>query len=49
MRSRRVGGSTYQIPVEVHAHRRRSWQCGGLLNQLLSVQENMVERLAAEL
>jgi small subunit ribosomal protein S7 len=39
VRSRRVGGATYQVPVEVRAERR----------QALAIRWIMVERLSAEL
>jgi small subunit ribosomal protein S7 len=29
VRSRRVGGATYQVPVEVRTERRRPWQSAG--------------------
>jgi small subunit ribosomal protein S7 len=29
VKSRRVGGSTYQVPVEVRPVRRNAWQCVG--------------------
>jgi small subunit ribosomal protein S7 len=29
VKSRRVGGATYQVPVEVRPERRRRWRCAG--------------------
>ena len=29
VKSRRVGGATYQVPVEVRPTRRRRWPCAG--------------------
>ena len=34
VRSRRVGGATYQVPVEVKVKELRLWQSDGLLSQL---------------
>ena len=35
VKSRRVGGSTYQVPVEVRPDRRTSWRCGGSSGRLV--------------
>jgi len=37
IKSRRVGGSTYQVPVEVRPDRKVAWQCAGLLKHHESV------------
>ena len=29
VKSRRVGGATYQVPVEVRSTRRSAWRCAG--------------------
>ena len=50
VKSRRVGGSTYQVPVEVAAHRQLSLSLRWLLDFSRSRGErSMMERLAAEL
>lgn len=50
VKARRVGGSTYQIPVEVPVHRRRSLAMRWLIDSAASrAGKSMVERLAAEL
>ena len=50
VKSRRVGGSTYQVPVEVRPDRRTSlamrWMIGAARNR---PERSMAERLAAEL
>ncbi len=50
VKSRRVGGSTYQVPVEVRLERRTSlsmrWLAGAARRRS---ENNMAERLAAEL
>jgi small subunit ribosomal protein S7 len=33
VKSRRVGGSTYQVPVEVRGDRRMPWRCAGWLTR----------------
>jgi len=49
VRPRRVGGSTYQIPVEVPPHRRQALAIRWLLNAARARSERtMAERLAAE-
>lgn len=49
-KSRRVGGSTYQVPIEVNPHRRTSlgirWLIGFARNRH---EKTMVERLANEI
>ena len=49
MQSRRVGGATYQVPVEVRPERRTAlgmrWQ---ILYSRLRREKTMAERLAAE-
>ncbi|MGD9638230.1 MAG: 30S ribosomal protein S7 [Alphaproteobacteria bacterium] len=49
VRSRRVGGATYQVPVEVRPERRQAlsirWIIGAARNRS---EKTMVERLAAE-
>jgi len=50
VRSRRVGGSTYQVPVEIRAERRQSLAIRWLINYSRSRSEkSMKEKLAAEL
>ncbi len=50
VRSRRVGGATYQVPVEIRANRRQAlsfrWLIGYSKNR---PEKTMAERLAAEL
>ena len=50
VRSRRVGGATYQVPVEVRPDRRRALAIRWLVNAARSRGENtMTEKLAGEL
>ena len=50
VRSRRVGGATYQVPVEVRPERRKALAIRWLVNAARSRNENtMTERLAGEL
>lgn len=50
VRSRRVGGATYQVPVEVRAERARQLAMRWLIGSARKRGENtMVERLAGEL
>ena len=50
VRSRRVGGATYQVPVEVRPERRRALAIRWLVNAARQRGENtMTEMLAAEL
>ncbi len=50
VRSRRVGGATYQVPVEVRAERRDALAIRWLIDASRKRNENtMEERLAAEL
>lgn len=50
VRSRRVGGSTYQVPVEVRADRRQALAIRWIIQYARGRSEkNMAERLAAEL
>jgi small subunit ribosomal protein S7 len=50
VRSRRVGGATYQVPVEVRQARRQSLAIRWLIDMSRKRSENtMVERLAGEL
>jgi small subunit ribosomal protein S7 len=50
VRSRRVGGATYQVPVEVRADRKKALAIRWLVAAARSRNENtMRERLAAEL
>lgn len=50
VRSRRVGGATYQVPVEVRNDRRQALAIRWLVDQTRSRSENtMVDRLAGEL
>jgi small subunit ribosomal protein S7 len=50
VRSRRVGGATYQVPVEVRPERRDALAIRWLINASRARSENtMEERLAAEL
>lgn len=50
VRSRRVGGATYQVPVEVRAERRRALAIRWLVETSRKRSENtMIERLSAEL
>ncbi|HVY02398.1 MAG TPA: 30S ribosomal protein S7 [Caulobacterales bacterium] len=50
VRSRRVGGATYQVPVEVRPERRKALAIRWLVGAARARNENtMVDRLAAEL
>ena len=50
MRSRRVGGATYQVPVEVGPERRQALAIRWLIGTAQSRSERtMMERLASEL
>ena len=50
VKSRRVGGATYQVPVEVRPERRRALAIRWLVNAARSRGENtMTEKLAGEL
>ncbi|MEZ5937679.1 MAG: 30S ribosomal protein S7 [Hyphomonadaceae bacterium] len=50
VRSRRVGGATYQVPVEVRPERRQALAIRWLISAARARSENtMQERLAAEL
>lgn len=50
VRSRRVGGATYQVPVEVRPDRRKALAIRWLINAARARNENtMVERLSGEL
>jgi small subunit ribosomal protein S7 len=50
VRSRRVGGATYQVPVEVRSERRQALAIRWLITAARSRNENtMEERLSAEL
>jgi small subunit ribosomal protein S7 len=50
VRSRRVGGATYQVPVEVRPERRKALAIRWLVNAARARNENtMTERLAGEL
>jgi small subunit ribosomal protein S7 len=50
VRSRRVGGATYQVPVEVRLERRQALAIRWIINAARSRNDKtMVERLSAEL
>lgn len=50
VRSRRVGGATYQVPIEVHSSRRQALAIRWLAHISRNRSENtMTERLSAEL
>ena len=50
VRSRRVGGATYQVPVEVRSDRRQALAIRWLVENARKRSENtMVERLSGEL
>ncbi len=50
VRSRRVGGATYQVPVEVRAERRQALAIRWIVSNARNRSENtMVERLSGEL
>ena len=50
VKSRRVGGSTYQVPVEVRPQRQQALAIRWIINYAKARHENtMAERLAAEL
>jgi small subunit ribosomal protein S7 len=50
VRSRRVGGATYQVPVEVRAERRQALAIRWIINAARARNENtMVDRLSGEL
>ena len=50
VRSRRVGGATYQVPIEVRPERRQALAIRWLIGTALKrAEKTMTERLAAEL
>tara|TARA_B100001029_G_scaffold46607_1_gene36871 strand:+ start:477 stop:947 length:471 start_codon:yes stop_codon:yes gene_type:complete len=50
VRSRRVGGATYQVPVEVKNNRSQALAIRWIVNAIRGRKEkNMIERLSAEL
>jgi small subunit ribosomal protein S7 len=50
VRSRRVGGATYQVPVEVRTERRQALAIRWLISAARNRNENtMVDRLSGEL
>ncbi|NQT23754.1 30S ribosomal protein S7 [candidate division KSB1 bacterium] len=50
VRSRRVGGATYQVPVEIRTNRRQALAIRWLISYSTARSENtMAQRLAAEL
>jgi small subunit ribosomal protein S7 len=50
VRSRRVGGATYQVPIEVRTDRRQALAIRWIIDAVRGRNENtMVERLSAEL
>lgn len=50
VRSRRVGGATYQVPVEVSQHRGSSLSIRWLINySRLRGEKTMIDRLASEI
>ena len=50
VRSRRVGGATYQVPVEVRTERRQALAIRWLINAARGRNENtMIDRLSGEL
>jgi small subunit ribosomal protein S7 len=50
VRSRRVGGATYQVPVEVRNDRRQALAIRWIINAVRARNENtMVDRLSSEL
>ena len=50
VRSRRVGGATYQVPVEVKNNRSQALAIRWIVNAIRSRKEkNMIEKLSAEL
>ncbi len=50
VRSRRVGGATYQVPIEVRTDRRQALAIRWIIEAVRKRNENtMVERLSAEL
>ena len=50
VRSRRVGGATYQVPVEVRADRRQALAIRWIIDTVRNRSENtMAERLSSEL
>jgi small subunit ribosomal protein S7 len=50
VRSRRVGGATYQVPVEVRSERRQALAIRWIINAARARNENtMVDRLSGEL
>ena len=50
VKSRRVGGATYQVPVEVRARARPRWPCAGWSSYSQARREKtMTERLMNEL
>ncbi len=50
VRSRRVGGATYQVPVEVRAERSQALAIRWIINSCRNRSEkSMIERLGAEL
>ena len=49
VKSRRVGGATYQVPVEVRPNRRRSLAIRWLIEYAGRGEKTMGEKLAAEI
>jgi small subunit ribosomal protein S7 len=49
VRSRRVGGATYQVPVEVRPERRQALAIRWLIRRPRPQRNTMVERLSGEL
>jgi len=50
VRSRRVGGATYQVPVEVRSERRQALAIGWLISAARARNDKtMIDRLSAEL
>jgi SSU ribosomal protein S7P len=40
VKSRRVGGATYQVPVEIRSDRRMAWPCAGCATRRVSVTKS---------
>ena len=50
MRSRRVGGATYQVPVEVRSERSQALAIRWIINSSRNrAEKSMIDRLGAEL
>ena len=49
VKPRRVGGATYQVPVDIRAERRCRWRCAGWSVGAGPPGSSMAEKLAGEI